>query len=45
MKGQFELPEISNDIDDDGDEWEIKASVKEDPSNLKSRYETTIIRK
>ena len=31
MKGQFELPEVSNDIDDDGDEWEVRPSIKEDP--------------
>ncbi len=24
MKGQYELPEVSNDIDDDGDEWEVR---------------------
>lgn len=31
MKGTYELPEVSNDIDDDGDEWEIKTSIKDDP--------------
>jgi hypothetical protein len=31
MKGSYECPEISNDIADEGDDWEIKASVKEDP--------------
>ena len=31
MKGQYELPEISSDIDDDGEEWEIRPSIKEDP--------------
>ncbi len=45
MKGQYELPEVSSDIDDDGDEWEVKPSIKEDPQNLKARYEATIIRK
>lgn len=45
MKGTFELPEVSNDIDDEGDEWEVKPSVKEDPQNLRSRYEATIIKK
>lgn len=44
MKGTYELPEISSDIDDEGDEWEIKPIIKEDPQNLKSRYES-IIRK
>ena len=42
MKGSYELPEISNDIEDDGDEWEVKTSIKEDPQNLKSRYENII---
>jgi hypothetical protein len=31
MKGSYECPEISNDIADEGDDWEIKASIKEDP--------------
>ena len=45
MKGQYELPEVSNDIDDDGEDWEVKPSIKEDLSNVKSRYEAPIIRK
>lgn len=45
MKGQYELPEVSSDIDDDGDEWEVRSSVKEDPYNVRARYEATIIRK
>jgi len=45
MKGSFECPEISSDIDDEGDDWEIKSSIKEDPQGLKARYEATIIRK
>ena len=44
MKGQYELPEVSNDIDDDGEEWEVRTQIKEDSANLKSRYEN-IIRK
>ncbi len=31
MKGQYELPEVSSDIDDDGEDWEIRLSIKEDP--------------
>ena len=27
IKGEYESPEISNDILDDGDDWEIKPSV------------------
>ena len=28
MKGEYEMPEVSSDIDDDGEEWEIKTSFK-----------------
>ena len=42
IKGEYELPEVSNDIDDDGDDWEIKTSFKEDKSNLKARFDATI---
>lgn len=46
MKGTYELPEVSNDIDDDGDEWEVKPSIKEDyPAGVKARYESSLIRK
>ena len=46
MKGSFELPEISSDIDDDGDVWEVRPSIKEEnPSGIKARYEATLIRK
>ena len=27
VEGQFDMPEISNDVLDDGDEWEINASI------------------
>ena len=42
IKGQYECPEISSDIDDDGDEWEVRPSVKEDPGNLKQRFDNLI---
>lgn len=46
MKGSFELPEVSSDIDDDGDQWEIRPSIKEEnPAGIKARYEATLIRK
>jgi activator of HSP90 ATPase len=45
MKGQYELPEVSSDIDDEGDEWEVRPSINKDPQNLKAKYEATIIRK
>lgn len=42
IKGQYELPEVSSDIADDGDDWEVKFSIKEDSGNLRSRYENII---
>lgn len=46
MKGSYELPEVSSDIDDDGDVWEVRPSVKEEqPAGIKARYEATLIRK
>jgi hypothetical protein len=33
------LPEISNDIADDGDDWEVKPSIFEDANNLRQRFE------
>lgn len=30
MKGTFELPEVSSDIDDDGEVWEVRPSIKEE---------------
>ncbi len=42
MKGSYECPEISSDIDDDGDEWEIKATIKEDPQFMKARFDNVI---
>ena len=27
IEGEFEIPELSNDIEDDGDDWEINCSV------------------
>lgn len=46
MKGTYELPEVSNDIEDDGEQWEIRPSIKEEkPAGIKARYESTLIRK
>ena len=40
IKGTYELPEVSSDMEDDGEQWEIKASVKEEkPAGVKTRYE------
>jgi hypothetical protein len=30
MKGEYEMPEVSSDIDDDGEEWEIRCTFKQD---------------
>lgn len=42
INGTYELPEVSNDIEDDGDEWEVRSGVKEDPNNLKARFDNLI---
>lgn len=44
VKGTYELPEISNDIDDDGEDYEVRPTVKEDSGKLKDRFDN-IIRK
>lgn len=44
VTGTYELPEVSNDIDDDGDEWEIRTSIVEDANNVKAKVDS-IIRK
>lgn len=46
LKGTYELPEVSSDIDDDGELWEVKPSIKEEtPTGIKARYEQPLIRK
>lgn len=46
MKGTYELPEVSSDIEDDGEQWEVRPSIKEEtPTGIKSRYEGTLLRK
>jgi len=40
VDGEFELPEISNDILDDGEEWEINARIsKGDDTLIKTFYQ------
>ena len=39
LKGDWELPEISNDVADDGDEWEVRTVVKEDKGQNKARFD------
>ncbi|CDW91228.1 activator of hsp90 [Stylonychia lemnae] len=42
LKGQYELPEVSNDIADDGEDWEVRTSVKEDKGQNKARFDKQI---
>ena len=39
VKGTYEMPEISSDMEDDGEEWEVKLSVKEDEGKVRARVE------
>jgi len=34
VEGEFEMPEISNDVIDDGEEWEINSRVYKDDNDL-----------
>jgi hypothetical protein len=36
------LPEVSNDIDDDGEDYEVRVTFGEDKNNLKSRFDNLI---
>lgn len=42
MKGDFDLPEVSNDLDDDGEDYEVKTNVTEDSAKLKARFFETL---
>jgi len=42
LQGEYELPEVSNDIADDGEDWEVKVSFGEDKDKMKGRLEQTI---
>jgi activator of HSP90 ATPase len=42
ISGSYNLPEVSNDIDDDGEEWEIKNEYVEDRGNIRSRVENIV---
>jgi len=35
IEGEFFMPEISSDILDDGEQWEIECSIKSGDENLK----------
>jgi len=38
VEGEFDLPEISNDILDDGEEWEVNARFSKGDDNLKRTF-------
>ena len=38
VEGQYEWPEISNDILDDGEEWECNASISKGEDSLKKMF-------
>jgi len=38
VEGEFEWPEISNDILDDGEEWECNASIKKGDDELRKVF-------
>jgi activator of HSP90 ATPase len=42
IKGTYELPEISNDVTDDGEDWEVRSTVKEDKGQNKARFDNHI---
>mmetsp|Transcript_36875 Transcript_36875/g.27270 ORF Transcript_36875/g.27270 Transcript_36875/m.27270 type:complete len:118 (+) Transcript_36875:520-873(+) len=42
LAGEFDLPEISNDVLDDGEEWEVRVSFGEDKAGLKGRLEGVV---
>jgi hypothetical protein len=42
LKGEYEMPEVSSDIDDDGEDWEVRNSFKSDEGNLKGRFENLV---
>ena len=42
LKGTYELPEVSNDVADDGEEWEVRSTVKEDKGQNKARFDAHI---
>lgn len=42
IQGEYEMPEMSNDVADDGDDWEFRVNVTKDESNLKSRMDNVI---
>lgn len=44
VKGEYELPDMANDVEEDGEEWEVRTSFTEDKNNLRSRVDN-IVRK
>ena len=42
LEGQYIIPEISNDVLDDGDEWEINASIHSGDEAMKEKFSQII---
>jgi activator of HSP90 ATPase len=36
IEGEFEMPEISNDVIDDGEEWEVRTSILKGDESLRT---------
>ena len=36
IEGEFEMPEISNDVIDDGEEWEVRATILKGDESLRT---------
>ena len=36
------MPEVSNDVVDDGEDWEVRVTVKEDKGQNKARFDNFI---
>lgn len=42
IKGEWEWPDVSHDVLEDGDEWEVRTSIEEDEKKLGSVYNQLI---
>lgn len=42
IKGEWEWPDVSHDVLEDGDEWEVRTSIDEDEKKLASVYNQLI---
>jgi hypothetical protein len=42
LTGEIEMPEISSDMENDGEDWEVRLSYGEDKDKIRSRIENNI---